>query len=38
MFRDDLERAVEIKPDEFARRLWTERALEQAANLIARVL
>jgi cardiolipin synthase len=38
MFRNDLERAVEITPDAFARRPWTERVLEEGANLIARVL
>ena len=38
IFLQDLEYAEEIKPDEFAKRAWTERIAERACHLIWRVL
>jgi cardiolipin synthase len=38
IFLKDLEYAEEIKPDEFAKRPWTQRVAERACHLIWRVL
>ena len=38
MFLSDLEHAVEIKLETFARRPWTQRILENGANLLSRLL
>lgn len=38
MFLADLRYAKEIKPAEFARRPWTEKALEMGANVLSRLL
>jgi cardiolipin synthase len=38
MFLSDLEHAMEIKLETFARRPWTQRILENGANLLSRLL
>jgi len=38
IFLKDLEYAEEIKPEEFARRPWTQKIAERACHLIWRVL
>jgi cardiolipin synthase len=38
MFLADLRYSKEIRPAEFARRPWTEKALELGANVLSRLL
>lgn len=38
IFREDLEYAEEIKPEEFAKRRWTAKVAERACHLVWRVL
>jgi cardiolipin synthase len=38
IFREDLEYAEEIKPEEFAKRPWTQKIAERACHLVWRVL